>query len=330
MKPFAYERPSTLLEAVALLDGSGGSENARPLAGGTDLLPLMKEGIATPERLIDLKRLIDLDDAIELTTDGVTIGALATLDEIERSPFLHGPYAALAQAAGLAASPQLRNMATIGGNLLQRPRCWYFRDREVNCWLKGGDDCPAVEGEHQLHAIFDASPCRAVHPSDPATALLALDASVIARGGAEARDVPISDFFALPTDERRTENTLGPDELIVAITLPDRAESWRSVYLKSMDRAVWAFALVGVAVALDIQSGEIADARIALGGVAPIPIRATAAESLVISERPSAARFAQAAERALAEAAPLPKNGYKVELAKTLIRRALSTAAAGA
>ncbi|HEU5433726.1 MAG TPA: FAD binding domain-containing protein, partial [Thermomicrobiales bacterium] len=148
---------------------------ARPLAGGTDLLTLMKADLAAPGRLIDIKRLAELDDRIDDGPDGLTIDAPATLAEIEDDPLVRAVAPALAAAAGLAASPQLRNMATIGGNLLQRPRCWYFRDPHIGCWLKGGNDCPARSGENQLHAVFDVSPCVAVHPSDPAVALLALD-----------------------------------------------------------------------------------------------------------------------------------------------------------
>lgn len=326
MRPFTYARPQTIAETFALLDGAA-TDQLKLLAGGTDLLTLIKDEIVLPSELIDIKRLNELDDTIELTADGVQIGALATLAEIEDSPHLRGGLSAASQAASLAATPQLRNMATIGGNLLQRPRCWYFRDREVLCWLKDGDDCPAVEGENQLHAIFGGSPCHAVHPSDLATALLMLGASVVVRGSNHARIVPLDDFFALPTDERRTENMLAPDELIVSVIVPDRPATASSVYLKAMDRKVWAFALIGVAAFLEIQNGRIADARLALGGVAPIPLRRPEAESVLLNAAPSADAFRDAAQRALGGATPLSHNAYKVQLAEALIVRALESAA---
>ena len=328
MKPFAYARPSTLAEAADLLAPHPEDDGADPriLAGGTDLLTMMKEDLLAPSLLIDIKRLNDLDDRIVLEPDGLRIGALATLAEVERDPLVLATHPALAQAAGLAASPQLRNMATIGGNLLQRPRCWYFRDHEVACWLKGGSDCPAVDGENQHHALFGDSPCHAVHPSDPATALLALGASVVIRGGDGERAVSMEDFLAAPTAERRTENLLGSDEIIIAVTVPDRAETVNSVYLKAMDRKVWSFALVGVGVQLDVVAGRIEAARIAMGGVATIPMRMLQAETMLIGEAPGNSLFERAAEAALEGAAPLSRNGYKIPLAKALVRRALTAA----
>jgi xanthine dehydrogenase YagS FAD-binding subunit len=329
MRPFEYRRPASIGDASALLARQHGSSAIRPrlLAGGTDLLPMMKNEIDEPTLLIDIKRLNELDDTIVLNADGLRIGALATLAQIEESPLVHITHPALCQAAAAAASPQIRNMATIGGNLLQRPRCWYFRDHEVPCWLKGGDDCPAADGENQLHAIFGESICRAVHPSDPATALLALDASVVVRGPSGERAEPLDFFFAMPNDDRRNEHTLRPDELITAITIPNHSATALSAYLKAMDRKVWAFALVGVGVMLDIDDEQtIVDARLVLGGVAPIPWRVPAAETLLIGATPDEALFARVAEAALAEATPLAHNGYKIPLAKTLVKRALEAA----
>ena len=209
MRPFAYQSPGTIDEALSLLPGEGwrGLEDGatRPLAGGTDLITLLKGGLAAPQRLLDVKRLPDLPRGIVEGPDGLTLGALTTLAEVEQSPLLQERYPALAEAAALAATPQLRNMATLGGNLLQRPRCWYYRHPHLDCWLKGGQDCPARDGQNQLHAIFHAAPeaprgrpegqqgqlagghaegapCVAVHPSDPATALHALGASVRLQG----------------------------------------------------------------------------------------------------------------------------------------------------
>jgi len=321
LRPFAYDRPATIAETIALL--SGDASGARPLAGGTDLLTLMKGEIVAPYRLVDIKRLNDLTDEIEVTERGLEIGALATLAEIETNPFVVSLAPALAQAAGLAATPQLRHMATLGGNLLQRPRCWYFRNAQIPCWLKGGDGCPAREGENQLHALFDESPCVAVHPSDPATALVALDAEIVVRGGAGERSVPVGAFFAPPDDGRRTENTLGPSELIISIRIPAQPDSARSAYLKAMDRKVWAFALVGVAASLAMTDGTISHARVVLGGVANTPWRAQAAEHALLGSQPSAESYARAADIAVSGAQALEHNGYKRTLAQALVRQAL-------
>lgn len=330
MRPFDYAAPPTLDAAIALLGANGDvpddGRRVRPLAGGTDLLTLMKADLVAPETLVDIKRLADLHDRIEPKPDGLEIGALATLAQLEDDPLVGARATALSEAVALAATPQLRNMATIGGNLLQRPRCWYFRNPRVSCWLKGGDDCPARKGENQQHAIFDVSPCVAVHPSDPATALLALDARVRLRGPSSERIVPLAEFFTLPSDNHRRETSLGPEELIVSLLIPDGPEGTGSAYLKAMDRKVWAFALVGVAAVARIEEGRIADARLVLGGVAPIPWRAEAAERVLVGSVPGAETFARAADAALAGAQPLVHNTYKLPIARALIRRALEAA----
>jgi xanthine dehydrogenase YagS FAD-binding subunit len=315
-------RPETIDEAIGQGDG------ARYLAGGTDLLTLMKREIDTPERLVDLKRLPELTDGIVDTGDGVEIGALATLTELERHPLIRASYPALAEAAAIAATPQLRNMATIGGNLLQRPRCWYFRDEHVRCWLRGGDTCYAREGENQHHALFQPSPCVAAHPSDPATALLALDAEVTIRGSGGERTVPIGEFFAPPDEKRRRETTLGAGEIVTAIRLPGFAPDERSTYRKAMDRKVWAFALVGVAARVVMEAGRVADARLVLGGVAPAPWRVPDAEAVLTGSALDDQTIERAAEAALAGAIPLARNGYKIPLATALVRRALVDLAA--
>ena len=326
MRPFAYERPESIDAALDRLGGDG--ETIRPLAGGTDLLTLMKPGLARPDTLIDIKRLAGLDDRIETTAGGTTIGALTTLAQLERDPTIQSRYPALATTAGLAATPQLRNMATIGGNVLQRPRCWYFRDPEIPCWLKGGDTCPARDGENTHNAIFHKSTCVAVHPSDSAAALIAYDAQVRIRGRAGERTVPIADFFTLPTDDHRRENVLEPGELILGYTLPTPAAGARGVYLKAMDRKTWAFALVGVAAVVTVAEGAISDARLVLGGVEPIPRRLTRVEEAIRGATPDSGLFRRMADLALEDAQPLSRNGYKVDLARTLIERALAAVAA--
>ena len=330
MRAFDYTRPAGLDDAISLMAQPNGTGGTRFLAGGTDLLTLMKTEIVTPDRLIDIKRLPELTSAIDVTAEGVTLGALTTLAQIKTHDTVRAAYTALAEAAALAASPQLRNMATLGGNLLQRPRCWYYRNPHLDCWLKGGADCPARHGENQLHAIFETSPCVAVHPSDPAPALIALDASVSLRGSSGERTVPLAEFFAPPEEERRTENVLGDDEVIVSIRLPAPAAGQRSTYLKAMDRKVWAFAVVGVAAALRVVDGRIEDARLTLSGVAPVPWQARAAERELIGQTPGDALFARVADVAVAESAPLSLNGYKVPLTRVLVRRALARVAGDA
>jgi xanthine dehydrogenase YagS FAD-binding subunit len=347
MRTFEYARAATIDEAIAQQGAAAQSGQTAPasgphapsapsngrrfLAGGTDLLTLMKADIVAPSLLVDIKRLEDLPSGIREADDGITIGALTTLSEIERDPMIRQRYPALAEAVSQAATPQLRNMATIGGNLLQRPRCWYFRGRLFQCWLKGGSECHARDGENQHHAILGESPCVAVHPSDAAAALVALGASVRLRGSSGERTISMEELLAEPTEQRRTETTLQDGEVLLDVRVPAPTANTRSVYLKAMDRKVWAFALVGVAAVLRMDGGTISDARLVLSGVATVPWRARAAEQALVGQPATPETFARAAEAALRGAAPLEHNGYKLPLARSLIGRALSglTAAAG-
>jgi xanthine dehydrogenase YagS FAD-binding subunit len=332
VRPFSYIRPSTIGEAIALLDAlpdeDTGRQVDRPrlLAGGTDLLTLMKQDIVTPLQLIDIKRLAELNASIVTSPEGTTIGALTSLAQLEDDPVIRNTHPALAEAAALAATPQLRNMATLGGNLLQRPRCWYYRSDHVTCWLKGGDECQARDGENQHHALFGGGPCYSTHPSDLATALVALGASVHLHGPDGERTLSLDAFFALPTDERRTENIMAPSEVITSITIPVTSAKTQSAYLKAMDRKVWAFAQVGVAAMLVIEDLRIAQASLVLGGVAPTPWRAIEAESLLTGAAPERELFERVAQVALEGAAPLSRNRYKIPLANAMIQRALMAA----
>lgn len=321
MRPFDYARLESADEIVAELNTA-----TRPYAGGTDLLTRMKLDITFPERLIDIKA-ARLPSGIKKTDEGLSIGALTTLTEIEMSSLLRTNYPLLVEAAAQAATPQLRNRATFGGNLLQRPRCWYYRSSHVNCWLKGGEGCPAKEGRNEHHALFGGDPCYAVHPSDLAPGLMALDATVTLRGSNGERTLALAEFYALPEDSRRQETVVADDELVLSVDLPALAEGSGSTYLKAMDRKVWAFALVSVAAVLRLENGAIADARLVLGGVAPVPWRLKGVEGELLGQEPSEALFARAAEVALAAAEPLEHNAYKVPLAKSLLRRALSNLA---
>jgi len=327
MQPFIHIQPSTLDEARSLLDA-----DTRPLAGGTDLLPLMKEGVAAPRRLVNLKGAPELGE-IRAASDGLHIGALATLSELQHNAEIGRSWTALAEAAGEAASPQLRNMATIGGNLLQQARCWYYRG-DFHCWLKGGAECHARNGRNEQHAIFDRSPCVAVYPSDPPAALIAFDARLRIFGPGGEREVLVADFLAPPSDERRAFHTLAPDELIVEVLLPAAAREGptaqpgrperRSRYLKAMDRAVWAYALASVAVVADVRGRALHNVHVVLGGVANIPLRAAEAEALLEGQAPDAALARRAGEAAVAAARPLEHNRYKVPLVRNLVAQAVT------
>ncbi len=225
-----------------------------------------------------------------------------------------------------AATPQLRAMATVGGNLLQRTRCWYFRG-PMQCWLKGGEQCFARDGQNKYSVIFDESPCVAVHPSDLAPALIALDATVTLRGSSNTSTIPIADFFAPPSAERRTDHHLEPAELIVEIQVPAQLQGSRGVYLKMMDRQAWAFALVSAAAQMTLKDGIVERVRLALGGVANVPWRMHVAEALLEGHAFTPEAAAEVATQAVADATPLAHNTYKVPLARELARRALLAAA---
>ena len=321
MRPFDYTSSENVGATVAELSAA-----VRPYAGGTDLLTRMKLDITVPERLVDIKT-AGLPKGVTETDGGLSLGALTTLTDIETSALLQEKYPLLSEAAAQAATPQLRNRATLGGNLLQRPRCWYYRNSNVSCWLKGGEGCPAKDGRNEHHALFGDSPCVAVHPSDLASCLTALEATVTLRGSDGERTLRFDEFYALPEDGRRQETVIRDDELILSAEVPALAEGTRSTYLKAMDRKVWAFALVGTAALLRVENGEITDVRLCLSGVAPIPWRLSEAENLLRGQQPSEDLFARAAETALAGAVALKHNAYKIPLAKSLIRRALSNLA---
>lgn len=318
MRPFDYLRAESVESACGQV-----SATAPAYAGGTDLLTLMKAGLRTPERVVDLKRSGLSTDIVD-DGDRITLGALVTLGDIERSRMLRARLSALTDAAGLAATPQLRHRATIAGNLLQRPRCWYYRTPEVDCWLKGGTGCPARDGRNEHHAIFHDSPCVAVHPSDLAGPLVALDAVVQLRSTAGTRTLPVAQLLAPPTEERRTENVLDEGEIITAIDI-DASQPVVSTYRKAMDRAAWSFALVGVAVAARFDGERLDGARIVLSGVANTPRRATPSEEVLMrSGELDEMTIERAATAAAESAAPLSQNGYKRQLVVAMIRDALA------
>jgi xanthine dehydrogenase YagS FAD-binding subunit len=331
MKPFDHVAAITPAQALALLAEAGTAPGgayadapARVIAGGTDLLPLMKERLAVPARLIDLKPARALRYVRAAEDGGLRIGALATLADLERDAIVAARYPILRLAVRDAATPQLRNAATVGGNLLQRTRCWYFRG-ELPCWLNGGTECFARDGRNDHHAILgtSAGPCIAVHPSDLAPALVALDAEVAIDGARGARTIPVAELLQAPTETARIEHRLAPDELILEVRIPVLPAGAHGTYLKVVDRAAWAFALASAAAQLVLRDGRVEWARLVLGGVAPAPWRTPEAEALLVGQALTPELAAQAAERAVAGAVPLAHNGYKIPLARELARRAL-------
>ena len=297
------------------------------LAGGTDLLSLHKVGLIDTQRVVDLKT-SGLPDGIEPTVDGWRLGALATLSDLEDHDDLRDALRAITAAVAQAATRQIRNRATVGGNLLQRPRCRYYRDEATTCWFDGGDSCPAREGRNEHHAIFDTGPCVAVQPSDLASVLVALDADVTTHGP-RARTIPVADLLAAPTDDRRALHRLGGDEIIssIEIAVPDGR---RSSYRKAMDRAAWQFALAGVAAAVDTDGdGVVTRARLVASGVAGTPWRLHHAEDSLAGRVLSPESIADAGRCADEGAKPLEHNGYKRALLRGLVRRTLEDLESG-
>jgi xanthine dehydrogenase YagS FAD-binding subunit len=323
VNPFRYSKPDTLRAAVEL-----SSAHSRFIAGGTNLLDLMKENLTRPEHLIDITGL-PLADLSETPSGGVMIGALVSNADLAWHPWIERRYPLLSQAILAGASPQLRNMASTGGNLLQRTRCYYFYDASVPCnKRRPGSGCPARSGLNRIHAILGASEqCVATHPSDMCVALAALDAVVHVLGRGGPRTIEFADFHRLPGDAPDRDNQLADDELITYIELPPAGFAEHSHYLKIRDRASYAFALVSVAAALELDGPVIRQARLALGGVAHKPWRDRAVESWLAGQVVSRETFTAAADALLQDAEPLAHNGFKVKLARRAIVRALSEAA---
>ena len=329
MNRFDYIRPATVPEAVAAAAEPGSAY----LAAGTNLLDLMKGGVARPQRLIDITRLPGLDRIEWLPDGGVRIGALARNSDLAYNERFARTFPAIAEALLSGASAQLRNAATVGGNLMQRTRCAYFQDVSSACNRRApGSGCDALEGENRLHAVLGWSEqCIATHPSDFSVPLVALDAVVEVEGPLGGREIAVDSLHALPGATPEQETALAPGELIVAIRLPADAAAFsrHARYLKLRERTSYAFAVVSAAAALEVEGGAIRTARIALGGVAPKPWRAREAEALLAGVQPTDEAFAKAAELALAEARPSGDNAFKIELARRIVLRALTLALEG-
>ncbi|MEG8280399.1 FAD binding domain-containing protein [Streptomyces sp. AHA2] len=322
MREFGYHRAYDVPGAVALLDGD---TDARFLGGGTNLVDLMKTGVERPTRLVDVREL-PLDRVESTPEGGLRIGATVTNSDLAAHPEVRRRYPALAQAVLAGASGQLRNMATVGGNLLQRTRCGYFTDVDSPCNKRDpGSGCPALTGEHHNHAILGASAhCVATHPSDMGVALTAFDARVSYETAGGPGELPLADLYLPVGETPHRETALPRGALITAVTLPPAATAANSRYRKVRERASYAFAIGSVAAALDLRDGVVHDVRLAFGAVASRPWRARTAERVLTGARAGAETFAAAADAELAAARPLPRNGYKVTLMRNLVVAVLS------
>ena len=321
MKNFAYARATNAAHAINLITQNG---RAKFLGGGTNLVDLMRENIEQPDALVDVT---GLPDQIEEMTDGaIVIGAAVKNSTVANHHLIREKYPFLAQAIVFGASGQIRNMATVGGNLLQRTRCYYFYDEAANCNKRApGSGCDALEGFNRIHAILGTSPnCIATHPSDMCVALAALDATVHVEGKNGKREIKFDDFHRLPEDTPHIETDLQADELITSIEIPQNNFAVNSLYRKVRDRASYAFALVSVAVALEVENNAIKNVRLALGGVAHKPWRAFEAESFLTDKAATEENFRQAAEAELKNAKGFEHNSFKIELAKRTIVSVLS------
>ncbi len=315
---FNYIRPASLSEAVEQLSSPG----ARAHAGGTDLVGCLHDRVFDAKVVVSLGRLSELR-GISTTADGsLRIGALTTIADVASHPLVAQKYVALANAVSVVATPQIRNQGTIGGNLCQRPRCWYFRG-DFDCARKGGGTCYAMAGENQQHAIFGASTCLAVHPSDTATALVALGARVNIAGRRGTRTVPLETFFVLPDEDMTKENVLQPGEILTEVVVPPPPPGFVSVYRKVRTRGAFDFALASLAVGLSFKQGRVDAPRVVLGAAALKPWRAAEAEKVLAGAKLDAKTITLAASAAVKGATPLEENGYKIPMFRGLVQEVL-------
>jgi len=326
MKPFSLLHPTSVDEALAVLPSEhdpDGNTRTKVLAGGQDLLTELKEHLVEADTIVDLKRISGLDGIEPLEGGGLAIGALVTLTELEEHLEGNASLAVLAEAARSIASPQIRNQGTVGGNLCQRPRCWYYRMEDAKCLKKGGGECFAYGGMSKFNAILGGGPSYIVHPSDLAPALVALEAEIVLASPRGERRMPLGEFFTLPSEgDVLFENVLAADEVVVAVRVPGPASGTRSTYLKFRERGSYDFALASAALTVTLAGDTIESASLVLGGVAPIPWRCTSTEQLLAGKPMNQETWKAAAEDALADAEPLDYNGFKVPLTKGVIRRA--------
>jgi xanthine dehydrogenase YagS FAD-binding subunit len=322
MPNFNYLKAKSLKEAIGQLSSKG----ARIHAGGTDLLGCLRDDIFGAEKLVSIGQLKALRGISQASDGGLRIGSLTTIAEIEDNKTIQARYPALARAASEVASPQLRNQGTIGGNLCQKPRCWYYRG-EFYCLRKGGDTCYAYQGENQFHCIFGGNMCYIVHPSDTAPALVAFEAMVRVSGLGGTRSVPIARFHVPPSENVQKETILKPNEIVTEILLPPPAKGLRSSYRKVRARRSWDFALASVALALQFDGDKIAKARVVFGGAAPVPWRSKEVEEVITGRRLDTETVTRAAVAAIKNAQPLRHNVYKISLFRGMIEEELTAMA---
>ena len=322
MPQFTYVRPKSLTETFRHL----AKGTARIHAGGTDLLGCLHDGVFAAEKVVSISRLDELKGIGQMNSGSLRIGAFTTVSDVANHPLLKERYPALVQAAREVASPQLRNQGTLGGNICQKPRCWYYRG-DFHCTRKGGDPCFAVAGENQYHCILGGGGCFIVHPSDIAPALMAYEARIEIAGAGGTKTVPIEKFYVLPEQEITRETILEPGEVVTAVLLPRPPQGLRSSYRKVRARGSWDFALAGVALALRFNEGKVAGARVVLSGAAPIPWRSTEAEDAILGRPLDESIIARAAAAAMKAARPLDHNEYKIDLFKGLLAEELAAIA---
>ncbi len=319
---FSYVRAQSLDEALQQLSG-----DARVLAGGSDLLGCLRDDVFTCSKVVSISALPALQGIERVRGGGVRIGALTKVAEVAANPMIRELYPGLAQAAGEVASPQLRNQGTIGGNICQKPRCWYYRG-EFHCLRKGGDTCYALAGENHFHCILGGQRCYIVHPSDTAPALIALGARARIAGPRGMRTVPMDEFYVPPSTDPRRETVLEPDEIVTELLLPGPERGLRSSYRKVRGRGSWDFALAGVALALRFDGNRVTAGRVVLSGAAPIPWRSTEVEAAIVGKTLDAATARDAAAAAMRNAVPLKRNRYKIPLFHGVIEEELLKIAA--
>lgn len=322
---FSYVRVKSLQEALKVSQGGG----THILAGGTDLLGCLRDQVFPADRLVSICNLTDLKGISRPADGGLRIGALTTITEVAEGPVIKELFPGLAQAASEVASPALRNRGTVGGNLCQKPRCWYYRG-EFHCLRKGGDTCYALGGENQYHAIFGSDDkCCVVHPSDTAPMLMALGASVRVMGPRGKRNVPIEKFFVLPRDDVHKETVLGKGEIVTEVFVPKPPNGLRTSYRKVRVRQAWDFAVAGLALALVFKGDTVEHGSVVLSAAAPIPWRSKPAEQVIIGERLDVTTAKKAAEAAVKDAQPLEQNGFKVPLFRAIVEDELTKLARG-
>jgi xanthine dehydrogenase YagS FAD-binding subunit len=320
MKNFRWAEPQTIEQAVALL--AKGEGKAYPMAGGTDIFTEIQEGVVEPGLVVDLKAILGLS-SIQKDGEGVRIGALTTIADLAADVMIRQDHPGLSAAASSLATPQLRNVGTVGGNLCQRPRCWYYRDAQMVCRKKGGSQCFASKGKNKYHAIYGGGICHIVYPSDLAPMLIALDARVTISSPRGERKLALADFYALPSKNVRRENVLAADELIREVRIPTTKKNEKSAYIKVKERETWDFALASAAVRAIVSGADLNDPRIVLGGVAPIPWRLVKTETSLQGKKITEASIKDALRADLQEARPLQENGYKIALVEAAVSRAL-------